>query len=276
MTVILRKASHDNMTQSLSVITICFNNLEELQQTCSSIDKQSILPDEHLIIDGSTGNDIIHWLEETPQPPYRKWIHERDKGIADAFNKGVQRATSSVLHILNSGDQYYSSDAIKIMMAHFESDPVLMWAHSKYVQHRGSIDVISGAPFNPSLLWKGMRTVAHPTMFVKASLYKKHGVFNIDYKIAMDYDFLVRIRDEKFYFTPQPLIFFAPGGASNLHFKKGLAEVRKSYQKYIGKDFKLPLWQLRQQTLAAVMETSLGKYLFKIKNRKQISNRINF
>ena len=72
----------------ISVITICFNNLADLQKTCQSVDKQTRQPEEHWIINGSTTDEIAKWLEETPQPVYRKWINERDRGIADALNKG--------------------------------------------------------------------------------------------------------------------------------------------------------------------------------------------
>jgi hypothetical protein len=116
-----------------------------------------------------------------------------------------------------------------------------------------------------------MRTVAHPTMFIKKLLYNKHGLYNTNYKIAMDYDFLIRIRDEKFVFIPQPLVYFSPGGASNLQFKKGLAEVRKSYYNHFGKSFKLLVWQLRQQLLNATMKTNIGETLFKLKNKKRLT-----
>ena len=84
------------MKDTLSVITICFNNLPELIRTCQSVDRQSQHPDEHLVIDGSSNTEILNWLQSNPQPAYRKWIHEKDHGIADAFNKGLRNAVSSI------------------------------------------------------------------------------------------------------------------------------------------------------------------------------------
>ena len=259
------------MRISLSIITICYNNLNELIETCKSIDNQTLLPEEHLIIDGSTEKEIIDWLENNPQSSYRKWIHERDKGISDAFNKGIKRSSGDIIHLLNSGDKYYDETVITEVRKHFEKDPELKWTHGLYVQNRGGIDVVTGASFSPDLLWKGMRTVAHPTMFVKRELYEKYGVYNEDFKIAMDYDFLVRIRNEKFYFIAKPLIYFAPGGASNTQFNKGLAEVRKSYETHIGSNSKLKLWQARQRLLQAAMNTHFGKLLFRIKNKSKVT-----
>lgn len=255
------------MAITISVITICYNNREELINTCRSVDEQTRLPGEHLIIDGSTDKEIIQWLENNPQPPFRKWIHEEDKGIADAFNKGIKNATGQLIHLLNSGDRYYSAGAIQSVINCFEKDLALMWLHSKYVQHRGGIDVISGLPFDKNNLWKGMRQVAHPSMFIKKELYDRHGLFNTELKIAMDFDLLLRIRNERFIFLETPLVCFAPGGVSDKQFSLGLQEVKKIYRKYMGSDIRQTLWQLRQKSLYYFMKTGIGKAWFGYKNK---------
>ena len=255
---------------TISIITICFNNLPELIETCRSVEAQRQHPEEHLIIDGSTNKDIVNWLANNEQPRYRKWIHERDKGIADAFNKGIVNCSGEIIHILNSGDQYYTVNALEIVKNAFNIDPALTWTHSQYVQHRGNVDVVSGAAFEKNKLWKGMRTVAHPTMFIKKELYDKHGLYDLQYKIAMDYDFLVRIRNEKFQFIREPLVYFAPGGASNLQFEQGLREVKRSHNTHIGRSARLLLWQIRQRVLHLFMQTTVGKLWFQAKNRRHI------
>lgn len=257
------------MSPSLSVITICFNNLQELIQTCRSVDEQTVLPYEHLIIDGSTNEEIVTWLLKEPQPSYRKWIHERDKGISDAFNKGITNAKGELTHLLNSGDKYASPKSIETVMEYFTADLSLMWTHGQFIQHRGDVDVISGLPFDPQKLWRGMRTIAHPTFFVKKEVYDRHGLFNTDYKIAMDYDLLVRIRNEKYKYIPVPLVYFAPGGASSTQMQKGLDEVKRSYRTHIGSSILLPLWQFRQKVLYAMLQTEWGKRLFRLKNRNK-------
>ena len=258
------------MKPTLSVITICFNNLVELTETCRSVDTQTVFPDEHLVIDGSTTEEILNWLCQNTQPAYRRWIHERDNGISDAFNKGISQAKSIIIHLLNSGDRYIKENAVEIILHHFEEDTGLMWAHSQYTQHRGDMDVVSGLPFDKNKLWKGMRTVAHPTMFIKKEIYQRHGLYNTDCKIAMDYDMLIRMRNEKFIFIPLSLVYFAPGGASNTHFKKGLAEVKASYIKHEGASLKQSLWQFRQKMLHVFMQTELGRKWFQWKNKKAI------
>lgn len=256
------------MTTSLSIVTISFNNLAELTETCKSVDMQSVLPDEHWIIDGSSNNEILYWLTNNLQPPYRKWIHERDKGISDAMNKGINLSKTTVIHLLHAGDKYYDANAIEQVIKHFDTDNTLIWTHGLYFQHRGNIDVVSGAPFEKDKLWKGMRTVSHPTMFIKKEVYERCGMFKPDYKIAMDYDLLIRIRNEKFKFIPEPLIYFSPGGVSTTQFNKGLTEVKEIYTSYFGRSYKLEFWQLRQKALSYFMSTKIGKVWFALKNTK--------
>lgn len=237
-------------------------------ETCRSVDEQTLSPFEHLIIDGSTNDEILTWLQKNVQPSYRRWIHERDKGISDAFNKGIKNANGDIIHLLNSGDRYADKKALETVSPYFENDPQLMWTNANYVQHRGDIDVISGLPFDKNKLWKGMRTVAHPSMFIRKQVYARAGGYDEDYKIAMDFDMLVRIRNEKNAFIPKPVAYFAPGGVSNEHFEKGLIEVKRSYQHHIGNDPRLAWWQRRQRLLKLFMQTSIGRLWFRLKNKK--------
>ncbi len=252
----------------ISIISICYNNLDELRVTMKSIDIQSVLPLEHIIVDGSSNGGVREFLESNPQPSYRKWVCEPDKGISDAFNKGILRSSSEITHLLNAGDFYFDDEALMKVSAAFDSDPDLQWLHGKYCQLRGGISVVSGKPFDRELLYRGMRQVGHPTMFVKRALYEKHGFFDLNKKIAMDYDFLLRIRDEKFLFLDEVLVKFAPEGVSEKNVDAGLKEVQESYEKYIGASLKQKLWFTRIKTLNGLMRTGVGKALFRMKNKR--------
>ena len=257
------------MQDKLSIVSICYNNLEELQLTCQRIDEQTLLPYEHWIIDGSTNDDIKVWLLNNPQPAYRHSIHESDKGISDAFNKGINRCSGDIIHIQNSGDYYYDKGVLELVSHHFQLHPDITWLHGRYAQYRGGIWMLAGLPFERGKLYRGMRTIGHPTVFVRRELYQKYGLFEIDKKIAMDYDFIVRIADEPFGFIHKPLVYFTPGGVSEQKIKAGLAEVRASYIKYIGKDFRLILWGWRIVLLNIFTRTAIGRWWFGRKNRKK-------
>lgn len=261
--------------QNISTVTICFNNLPDLIATIKSVDSQIVLPAEHLIIDGSTNSEIKDFLENSPQPKYRKWICERDKGISDAFNKGVKNSKNEIIHLLNSGDCYYDETVIEKVTKAFESNPDIKWLHGKFVQFRAGMWVLTGKPFESKKLYRGIRTVGHPSMFVKRALYNQYGLYSLDKKIAMDYDFLVRIRLEKFIFLDYPLVRFSPEGVSEKNIDAGLKEVEESYNKYIGKSLKQKLWMLRIKALHALTGTRLGSMIFKIKNFKNQKNTEN-
>ena len=256
----------------ISVITICFNNLKDLQSTLISVDAQHCLPFEHIIINGSSNSEIDDWLHSNPQPNFRRWVSEKDKGISDAFNKGIQLAKGDVIHLLNAGDMYYDEKVLEYVSEAFEKTVDAQWLHGKFIQFRGGVWVTSGKAFDKDLLYRGMRTVGHPTMFIKRELYQLHGIFDLNKKIAMDYDFLLRIREEPFIFLPQVLIRFSPDGVSERSVQAGLTEVEESYQRIVGIDPRQKLWILRILLLNGLMNTSIGKTLFKIKNRGRTFN----
>ena len=256
----------------ISVITICFNNLQDVLTTCSSVDMQMQKPLEHLIINGSSTPDIKNYAQNNPQPHYRRWVHEPDRGISDAFNKGVRNAKGDIVVMLNSGDAFYHSDVISTVAHEFEKDHSLLWLHSKYELHRGNMWIIIGKPFSKSKMYRGMRSICHQTMFVKKALHDKHGLYDTQLKIAMDYDFLLRIADEKFTFLNIPLVKFAPAGTSNLNYRGSLKEIKNIYKKYYGGSFLLELWQLRLKFLRMLLATRVGKMLFDLKTRLKLEN----
>jgi glycosyltransferase involved in cell wall biosynthesis len=253
----------------ISIVTICFNNLQELQDTMKSVDAQSLNPREHIIVNGSTNDEIKKYLESTTHPAYRKWINEPDKGISDAFNKGIAITSDDIIHLLNSGDMYFDNGVLEKVKFSFTDNPHIKWLHGKYLQYFGESPVISGKPFNKELLYRGMRQVGHPGMFIKKELYKKYGFYDTAKKIAMDYDFLVRIRDEAFLFIPEALVKFAPSGISSKNVTAGLEEVAESYTRIIGTSLVQNLWFLRIRFLNFLRHTKAGEYLFGLKNRNK-------
>lgn len=257
---------------SISIITISFNNLAELQKTCNSVDIQERLPFEHIIIDGSTNGEIRDFMESSSQPAYRKWISEPDDGIADAFNKGLAMAKGDIVVMLNSADTLYDASTLSTVTEIFESNPNSQWIHGKYQLVRGNQKVIIGKAYEKSKLYRGMRSICHQTMFYKKSLHEKYGLYNVSEKIGMDYDFLCRIADEPFLFTETVLINFAPAGISSVNYLNALNDAKRIYEKYHGKNFMLPVWQLRLRLLHFLLKSPIGNFLYKIKKALKLEN----
>ena len=138
------------------MITICFNNLADLLVSCASVDQQTHLPFEHIVINGSTSSEISDWLENEPQPHYRRWISERDKGISDAFNKGIQHANGEMIHLLNAGDTYFNAQVLHTVFNKLSNNPQIAWVSGRIEMKRGGIWVHVGVPFDPKQLYKGI------------------------------------------------------------------------------------------------------------------------
>jgi len=248
---------------TLSIVTITFNNLEELKTTMASVAEQTRLPQEYWIIDGSNDGKIKEYLESTHLPDYVKWISEPDKGISDAFNKGVQRSTQEVVHILNSGDYYFENSTVEKVMKNFDDKPDLMWVHAQYKQFLGNNWIISGKEFVPEKLYMGMRQVAHPTMFLRAEVYDRIGLFPVDMRDAMDYDLLIRLRNEKFEYLNYPTSVFTPGGNSEVNWKRCFKEGMQIYRNQLGNDWRLQLGYFKQIVVHSILDTSLGNFILK-------------
>ncbi len=256
----------------ISIITICFNNLTDLQKTCASVDAQTLVPDEHWIINGSSQPDIEQWLLQTPQPAYRKWINERDKGIADAFNKGIGKAAGPITQFLNAGDIYAADDVLAVVAQTFEPDPSLQWISGNIEMIRAGKPVVVGKPFDRSKLYRGMRSVSHPTWFVKKEVYSRIGLFSSEYKIAMDYDLMCRIADESYAYLNKVIVIFDDSGISSTKYLDSLKENRKVYESYFGFSWLLILWQIRLKLLHYLLQTSFGKWLFSLKKKLGLEN----
>ncbi len=256
----------------ISIITICFNNLQELTDTCLSIEQQTAPPFEHLIIDGSTESHIKDYLNQRLQPEYRHWINERDNGISDAFNKGIKHSKGNILVMLNAGDTFYDVHSLQKVIDAFAQNPQAQWLHAKYMVQRAGQDVIIGKPFEPSKVYRGMRSISHQTMYVRKQLFEKHGMFDTSLKIPMDYDFLIRIRNEPFYFLPEAIVRYDPQGISSTQYLRSLKETSQVYRKYFGHSLLHSLWQMRLKGLYHLLRSPIGKGLYKLKVWLKLEN----
>ncbi len=257
---------------TLSVVTICFNNYEDVLATSASVDAQTVKPDEHWIINGSTEPAIAAWLENTPQPAYRRWAHVENRHIAGNFSQGIERVNGDFIHLLNSGDVYAEKDILSKVIPFLQQHPEVQWISGKIRTQRGGQMVEVGKPFERSKLYRGMRSVSHPSWFVRKQVHDRHGLYNREYRIAMDYDMMCRIADEPYLFIDATITFFDNTGISSVKYLDSLKENIKAYESYFGYSFKCRLWQFRLRVLHEVLQTSFGKWLFDLKKKMGLEN----
>ena len=172
----------------ISVITVVYNGEKHLERTIKSVLDQSYRNIEYIIIDGNSLDKTIEIIEKYEEF-IDYWRSEPDEGISDAFNKGFIFSTGDFIAFLNA-DDWYEPDGVNIIVSEMNTE---------YAIYSGHVNMHSddGRKFEklhrsqPNRLLQTMR-VAHPSTFVAREVFDKVGKFSMDYKYAMDYDFMLR------------------------------------------------------------------------------------
>ncbi|HDR8171676.1 TPA: glycosyltransferase [Bacillus thuringiensis] len=202
----------------ISVITVCYNSKTTIERTFKSVLNQTYKNIEYIVVDGKSTDgtlEIIKKYEEVfkKQNIIFKWISEKDKGIYDAMNKGVNLATGELVGIINS-DDHYEELALEIIESEYSKDNSYDVYHGllKYYDS-GELSMIKGG--DSKVLSNNM--IEHPTCFLKKKTYEEHGLFNCKYKYVADYELLCRIKKNggKFKLIEKTIANFYDGGAGD-------------------------------------------------------------
>lgn len=224
----------------LSIITVTYNSGKTVEDTLKSVLCQTYKDYEYIIIDGVSKDntlEIVHSYEPLFEGRM-KVFSEKDKGIYDAMNKGFQKATGDVLMLINSDDLFARPDALEMVAEEFEKHPEAdgVYADLDYVSKDDTTHVVR--------VWKcgkqePMRygwLPAHPTFYLKRSVYEKYGYFNLNYLIAADFELILRfveLHKISLCYLPECLVKMRLGGASSKNFqnlRKQTGEVLRAFK----------------------------------------------
>ena len=203
----------------VTVITVCYNSANSLERALTSVVIQDWPNVEHIVIDGGSSDNTLAILEGYKNHLVHV-VSEPDKGIYDAMNKGLDRATGEIVCFLNADDQYASCDALsqvaKKMQAN-QLDAVLAdVAFFNAVDPTRMVRRYRSDRFTPGrLAWGWMP--AHPALFFKKSVVQRVGRFKTNYRIAGDFDYIARAfygQDLRYQHLPEVLVHMQTGGAS--------------------------------------------------------------
>ena len=223
----------------ISIITATYNSEATLKSCMISVLHQSYQNIEYVIIDGNSTDETLELVKQHqlqfPQIEF-KILSEPDKGIYDALNKGVQLATGEVIGFVHSDDILADNQIVSTLANLFEKENLDgVYGDLQYVDKNNIGKIIrywKSTNFNSSLLKKGWMP-AHPTLFLKRGVYKKHGDFDLSFKIAADYDFMLRVlKDQslKFSYIPEVITKMRVGGASNRSLKNIIQKTKEDYR----------------------------------------------
>ncbi len=177
-----RKA--DDSNNKLSIITICYNE-PDLEKTCKSIVNQTFQDFEWIVVDGGSDKETQDIWDKYK---YRidKFISEPDNGIYNAMNKGIALAEGEYLNFLNAGDYYYNSDVLMDVISN-NLDKDILYGNLKLINNDGTDEIL----IPPDIVDNNLlilKTLPHPSSFIKNELFKQYGGYSENYKIVSDWE----------------------------------------------------------------------------------------
>lgn len=206
----------------ITIITATYNSGLTIKDTIESVLNQDYKNIEYIIIDGGSKDKTIDIIKEF-EPKFQgrlKWISEKDKGIYDAMNKGIRMGTGDIIGILNSDDFFTSDDVISTVNETFEMyNPDAIYGDIHFVNDDNldkTIRYYSSRIFRRGLMRFGFMP-AHPSFYIKRKCFDKFGLYNTSYKIAADFEFLLRaifINKIKTKYIPKDFVTMRIGGVS--------------------------------------------------------------
>ncbi len=221
----------------ISIITPTYNSEKTIARTIESIISQNYPDLEYIIIDGASTDRTKEIVMSYQGKQDIKFISEPDKGIYDAMNKGVRMATGDIIGILNSDDLFDNDKVLSIVLNAF-LDTAIDAVYGDITYFGSDMNAITRywktGEYRENKLNSGWM-IPHPALFVKKSIYEKFGAFNTDFKIAADYEFILRILKKyqiHVKYIPSVFVRMFNGGTSGSNLKqrkKGWQELKKSW-----------------------------------------------
>lgn len=207
----------------ITIITVVYNGVKELEKTIKSVINQSYKNIEYIIIDGGSNDGTVDLIKNY-NSNITYWISEKDLGIYDAMNKGIKQANGDWIYFLNCGDCLIKNETINIIFQNYKQDEAdIIYGDIVYVYSFGHYKAI---PL-PLSQFKNQFPIYHPACFIKACVLKKN-LFNLKYRIAADFELLRRLYYSKFIFkyTPEIIsIFDSESGISSTRHLQLYSEV---------------------------------------------------
>jgi glycosyltransferase len=202
----------------ISIITVTYNSLPTLKEAYTSLLAQEFQDWEWVLQDGASKDGTMEWVRSLNDLRVSAQS-EKDNGIYDALNKAVSRANGEWIGLLHSDDLYPNAEVLKLIFEATEGQDVI-YGDLKYVLQHDTQKVLRtwiSSAFRPALLRKGWMP-PHPTLFLRKAIYEQVGGFDTQFKIAADYDLILRvfqIPNLKIHYLPQVLMLMRQGGASS-------------------------------------------------------------
>lgn len=221
----------------VSIITVTFNSALTLSNTIDSVRHQTYGNIEYIIVDGNSTDSTIEIIKNNLDL-VSFWISEPDSGLYHAMNKGINLASGDIIGFINSDDFYLNDDVINNIVEEFTNNDVdavhgeLFYVDKintdRIVRHWKSGNYYFGA-------FKRGWHPAHPTLFLKREVYEKFGHFNLDFKLASDFELMCRFFEKnqiKSVYLNKPLIKMRLGGTTSKNIRNVILQNIECYNAF--------------------------------------------
>ena len=246
-----------------SIITVNYNNKEGLRKTIESVIHQTYCDFEYIVIDGGSTDGSADVLREYDKE-ITYWVSEPDKGIYNAMNKGIRKATGEYLNFMNSGDCFYDYEVLKSVTKHQLSQDIIVGRDFHYNAKTGQ-GFATILPQRISMLTFYVQTLPHQSTFFRKKLFDNY-LYDESYKIVSDLKFYIQklcVEDCSVLLIDDIICRREPDGVSKKYNGRRIAEHKAVIQQY------LPAGAIKDyQSLTLLDKTSLYHLIKLIENKK--------
>ncbi len=218
----------------VTIITVSYNCRNLIEATIVSVLRQDYPKIEYIVIDGGSTDGTMEVIAK-----YQEHIHlvisEKDTGIYDAMNKGLQNACGDIVYFLNCGDHLFNTRTVKTIVTTFVEHPDCSLVYGdveNYIEGTVTYD----SQYRCHKIQYFSRTLCHQTIFSKKSLFDTTGGFDTGYSIFADRDWLFRtvfLYDVKIQYIPIPICRYLFGGFSSRYNREFYQERARLYWNYL-------------------------------------------
>lgn len=208
-----------------SIVTVCYNVADKLEDTIKSVIGQKYHNIEYIIIDGLSNDGTVEIIKKHSKD-VTLWISEKDKGVYDAMNKGIMMASGDYINFMNAGDVFYNDYVLKELAERVNSLPSVFFG-DMCIYRNGVKSLVKAKPFYEHLPLHHTMGFNHQCTFVKLDVAKRN-LFDLNYKLAADYNMIIsiyRAGGDFFYVKDCVVAIYEGNGLSD----KGL--IRHTYEK---------------------------------------------
>ena len=225
----------------ISIITVVYNNAATIADCINSVVSQKYPFIEHIVVDGDSTDgtqDIICKYGDK----ISKYVSEPDLGIYDAMNKGIGLASGNIVGLLNSDDILSDNFVLQRVSEFFSDNPDIDACYGDlcYVSQNDPTKIVRywrSKPYKNGLFKKGW-VPPHPTLYIRREIYEKYGGFDLSYRIAADFEFMLRLfatHHIRTAYLPHIMVKMRLGGTTNRNLKNILLqnlEIRRALRSH--------------------------------------------